>query len=376
MLHTSTQADRSAFYTANALKLGLFGSNCSSGRILTALPERWSGNWEDNLALARLADERGIEFLVPIGRWKGYGGESHHQDASFETITWATGLLANTQRITVFGTVHVPLFHPLIAAKQMVTADHVSHGRFGLNIVAGWNEDEFRMFGVVQKDHETRYEQAREWVEVITTAWERDDFDYTGAFYDLRGVREKPKPYGGTRPVIMNAGSTATGRAFAMRHSDLYFTSRFFAQSELQSMIEEVEGVNAAAREVGREVDVCTSVFVCCRPTRDEAEAYVRYAIEENADWEALDTLFEGRKHMAKSPADLQRLRAQMPRSVLGKAAIGDPDDVAAGLAIYAQAGLRGIGLTFVNFLTELPYFCDEVLPRLERMGVRVPLAP
>ena len=58
------------------------------------------------------------------------------------------GCSAHTKRITVFGTVHAPLFHPMIAAKQIVTADHVGEGRFGLNIVVGWNEGEFEMFGV------------------------------------------------------------------------------------------------------------------------------------------------------------------------------------------------------------------------------------
>ena len=55
------------------------------------------------------------------------------------------GLLA---RITVFGTVHAPLFNPVIAAKEMVTADHIGQGRFGLNLVVGWNEGEFEIFGV------------------------------------------------------------------------------------------------------------------------------------------------------------------------------------------------------------------------------------
>ena len=53
---------------------------------------------------------------------------------------------------------HAPLFHPLIAAKEMVTADHIGQGRFGLNIVAGWNEGEFEMFGVAQRAHHDRYE--------------------------------------------------------------------------------------------------------------------------------------------------------------------------------------------------------------------------
>src|ERR1700729_1704079 len=167
-------------YSGNKLQIGLFGPNCSSGRAVTLVPERWSGNWPDNKKLAVMADDAGIDFLLPIGRWKGYGGDTDYQGTTLETITWATGLLAATKRITVFGTVHVPLFHPVIASKQMVTADHVGEGRFGLNIVAGWNEDEFAMFGVDPKDHAGRYEQAYEWIDVISQIWSRDDFDFDG----------------------------------------------------------------------------------------------------------------------------------------------------------------------------------------------------
>jgi Luciferase-like monooxygenase len=122
--------DRMSMHNANKLKIGLFGANCSSGRAVTLVPERWSGSWPDNLKLARLADDVGIDFLLPIGRWKGYGGDTDYQGATLETITWATGLLALTKRVTVFGTVHAPLFNPVIAAKEMVTADHVG-GKVG-----------------------------------------------------------------------------------------------------------------------------------------------------------------------------------------------------------------------------------------------------
>ena len=50
---------------------------------------------------------------------------------------------------------------------------------------------------------------------------------------------------------------------------------------------------------------------------------------------------------------------------------VGDPDQIAKQLAELSNAGLRGIGFSFVNYLRELPYFCDEVLPRLERLGIR-----
>src|SRR5438067_13394146 len=96
-----SQRERAQMGSANRLKLGLFGANCSSGRAVTVVPERWSGSWPDCLKLARMADMARIEFMLPIGRWKGYGGDTDYQGATFETVTWACGLLAKTRRLTL-----------------------------------------------------------------------------------------------------------------------------------------------------------------------------------------------------------------------------------------------------------------------------------
>src|SRR4051794_41551242 len=121
-------SERTAMYSRNRLKLGLFGANCSSGRAVTLVPERWSGNWADCLALARMADEAGIEFILPIGRWKSYGGETDYQGATFEAVTWAGGLLPQTPRATPFGTGHAPLIAPFISCQQCATAQHIGEG--------------------------------------------------------------------------------------------------------------------------------------------------------------------------------------------------------------------------------------------------------
>src|SRR5437588_5354787 len=208
LARAGSMRDRIAMYNTNALKIGIFGANCSSGRSATTVPERWSASWPDCLRLARMADAAGIDFMLPIGRWTGYGGHTDFHGSTLETVTWAVGLLGATRRITVFGTVHAPLFHPLIAAKEFVTADHVGEGRFGVNLVVGWNEGEFEMFGVTQREHDARYAFAQEWLDVVKRAWsERGNFDFHGEFLDLKGVRAYPKPYGETRPIIMNAGS-------------------------------------------------------------------------------------------------------------------------------------------------------------------------
>src|SRR5579885_1298452 len=387
MLRDATSRQRTSMGNANRLKIGLFGSNCSSGRAVTMVPERWSGSWHDNLRLVRLADERGIDFMLPVARWKGYGGDTDYQGATRETMTWATGLLANSKRLTVFGTVHAPLFHPLIAAKEFVTADHVGEGRFGLNVVCGWNEGEFDMFGATLRDHETRYEYAQEWIDIVKRAWSEDEFDFDGKFFKLSGVRAKPKPFGDTRPVIMNAGRSGAGQAFALRNCDAFFTSTGALRLALAGtaddradvtaydrIVQHVRGFKNEARQLGREIDVFTQGQVICRPTQREAEDYYRYANVENADWAAIEQMLalknitrqntEAREYLAK-----RSLQAES--GIGGYPFVGTPDKVAEEFAAISRAGLRGIAISFVNYLKEAPYFCAEVLPRLARLGLR-----
>lgn len=372
-------SERLALGRGHRLKIGLFGMNCSGGRSMTTVPERWKADWDETLAMAQMADACGIDFLLPIGRWKGYGGETDWQGTTFETITWAAGLLGQTKRITVFGTVHVPLFHPVSAAKQMVTADHVGHGRFGLNVVAGWNEDEFAMFGVSGKDHVHKYEQAHEWMEAILRMWTTDDeFDFDGTYYQLRGVRSKPKPYGGTKPIMMNAGSSPEGQAFAIQNCDAFFTgvrmSTFDEQTgvmvpALDQAKARVAEVRARARALGREIGVFTRAEVTCRPTQAEAAAYYRYWVEEKADWGAVDHQMKISRHMTPDMPDYYERRKQ---HLHGFPIVGDPDRVAASLAELAEAGFDGVGISLVNYLDELPILRDEVLPRLVKLGVRM----
>ena len=368
----ATLRNRMAMYGNNRLQIGLFGANCSSGRAVTMVPERWSGNWPDNRRLARMADEAGIDFMLPIGRWKGYGGDTDYQGATLETITWASGLLASTSRITVFGTVHAPLFNPVIAAKEMVTADQIGEGRFGLNIVVGWNEGEFQMFGVTQREHEQRYEYAQEWIDVIKMIWsDKQDFDFEGTYLKLKGIRGKPKPCGGARPVIMNAGASPTGQAFAIRNCDAFFLQA--SRTSLDETAQRVAKAKDQAKQFGRELGVYTVGVITCKPTPKEAKDYYHHCIVEHADWSAVDGIL-GLKNISPQTVPMEEYltqRSHYAQGMGGLPIVGDPDDVARQLIDLSKAGLTGIAVSFVNYIDELPYFCDEVLPRLERAGIR-----
>jgi dimethylsulfone monooxygenase len=363
--------DRLALGSRNRLKLGLFGANCSSGRAVTKVPERWSGNWPDCLRLAQMADEAGIEFMLPIGRWKGYGGDTDYQGETWETVTWAAGLLAATRRLTVFGTVHAPLIHPVIAAKEFVTADHIGAGRFGLNVVCGSHEDEFEMLGATLREHDERYDYAQEWLDTIKRAWgEETAFDVEGRFIRLRKVRAKPKPFGGSRPIIMNAAISPTGQAFAIRNCDALFSST--QRGKLDAFAAHIANVKELARAQGRELDVYTVAVITCRPSQSEAEAYHHHCIIDNADWAAVDYILAMKGVTREAyPGDFEERRAHQANGMSGLPIVGDPERVAAELLQLSAAGARGVALSFVNYLDELPYFCAEVLPRLARAGFR-----
>jgi alkanesulfonate monooxygenase SsuD/methylene tetrahydromethanopterin reductase-like flavin-dependent oxidoreductase (luciferase family) len=357
------------------LKLGLFGSNCSNGRSYTTVPERWDASWEHNLELAQLADSVGLECVVPIARWKGYGGTSDVNGSSFESITWACGLLAGTQRVNVFCTVHVPLLHPLVAAKQMATADHVGKGRLGVNVVCGWNEDEFQMFGVAKHEHDDRYAQGEEWWSIIRRVWSGEGpFEFSGQFYSLSDVQGRPLPYAGQTPLMMNAGSSPRGREFAIAYSDMHFDG---VRSPEDSATR-IADTKRSAHAIGRDVQVWTPVGVICRPTTSQADAFINYLVE-HADWGALGHLVALHANDARGRTDIEgvhRRRGDEPteRQVLARGsycAIGDPDHVATELLRLHQVGFDGLVLNFLNYLDELPYFVQEVLPRLKSAGVR-----
>lgn len=366
-----------AMFNANKLKLGIFSPNCSGGMAVTTVPERWDASWDHNLALAKIADKAGIEFLLPIARWIGYGGSTNFQGHVLETITWATALLASTQRLSVFATAHTAFTHPIVAAKQFATMDQVGHGRFGLNVVCGWNKPEYDMFGLpLPSEHSARYAFGQEWFDIVNKIWQSDaPFDWDGAFFKLKHVYGAPKPVGGTLPPVMNAGSSGEGRDFAARNADFLFT----VLVDPEQGRKDVQSIKGDAKtRYGRDIDVFTTSYVVCRPTAKEAQEYHDHYANTHADWPAVDRLMELQGLHAKSfpPEAFKLFRNRFAAGHGVYPLVGDPDQVADELAKISEIGFAGTTITFVNYVDELPYFAAEVLPRLEAKGLRQKAAP
>lgn len=351
----------------NRFKLGVFAANADGGLTVTRVPERWPATWAGVVQAAQIADRAGIEFFLPIARWKGYGGETNARQHSYETLTFAAALAGVTERIGLFSTVHVPMAHPVLAAKALATIDQASGGRAGVNIVAGWNPDEFAMFGLDRVD--TPYDQAGEWISIIRRLHAATGpFDHDGQYYHLTGAQGLPGPAHGPIPVI-NAAFSPPGRDFAAAHADFLFTTF----KSIDAGRETIADVATRSAATGRAVKVFTTTHVVCRPSRAEAEDYYEHYAVTMADDGALDYMLSKQAANARNhDAETYRLHRKWFAGGAGTyPLIGTPDDIAEQMVDMSRAGFEGTTVSFVNFTDELPYFCDSVLPRLKAAGLR-----
>lgn len=352
----------------NRFKLGVFSANADGGLAMTTVPERWAARWSDTLTATQIADRAGLEFSLPIARWRGFGGTTHAREWSFETFTWAAGLAAATKHIGLFATVHVPLVHPVYAAKALATVDHISGGRVGLNIVCGWNPSEFAMFGVTPA--EKGYDMAAEWIEIIERAYASSEpFDFDGTYYRLKSVVSRPASLQRPRPVTMNAAFGAPGRNFAAQHCD-YLFSTF---TNVEDGRHHVDDMRARSAQFGRKVGVYTVLHVVCRETEKEARDYYDHYSITMADDAAVDEHMSKKKEFAHSH-DEEAFRIYRQRFAAGAGTyplVGTPEQIVAELLQVAAQGYAGAALSFVNYTYELPFFCDRVLPLMKQAGLR-----
>ena len=204
---------------------------------------------------------------------------------------------------------------------------------------------------------------------VVKKIWsETEPFDYRGKHFNLKHVGGKPKPWGGTRPILMSAGSSPAGRAFASRHVDCLF----MVISEEEKLGAEIAELRTGQDKLG----VFASGHLMCRATAKETREYYHYLVHEKGDWEAAETAIRKRLEGESRSLPQERMHAMMERFISGGGTfpvIGSYDEVATTLKRLSDAGLDGMALASVNYVQEMPVIRDEVLPRLERLGLRDP---
>jgi pyrimidine oxygenase len=354
------------------LELGLFLPNTRGGTIMaTGSPPQRMPTFALNAAITRLAEENGFEFVLAQSKWRGYGGEAQHWDYSLEAFTLVSALAAVTSRIRLYASVGVRAVHPVVAAKMGATIDDVSGGRFGLNIVAGWNQHEYAQMGLWAEDdyHRYRYAYADEYLQVVRALWADGRATHSGRFFKLEGCQSLPTP---AHPIpIVCAGQSEDALGFTARCADYSFVGR---QADTPERLGELTSrLSALAAEQGRQVGSYMLLTVIARAT--EAEA-----IAERDGFVASTDEAGVAEAMRISGLDPTRATRGELRSV-ARTFMGMPLCVSsyAGVAAYldaiARAGVTGVSLVFPDFEADLPRFIQEVVPLMESRGAPVAVA-
>ena len=369
------RSDTNPAFNGRKLKLGTFQTNLDSGCIMSGIEGRLDITWPNTVTLAKLADEMEFEALVPVARWRGFGGANDPQGPGFETYTWAAGIAASTAHCGVVSTSHVSLNHPIIAAKQCAAIDHISNGRFTLNIVCGWNEPEMEMFDMTLGRHEDRYARAEEWLTIVRRLWtEDDDFDHEGKFYRIRKGYLKPKPLQKPYPAIMNAGASERGRRFAAKNCDLVYTQLRTHDPEVCTA--HVASYHRLAREeYGRDIRVWTLAAIVQGETEKEAREFYDYYVREKGDWVAAGNVVAAmaaevnERHY--SPERAQAMAEMFVSGWGGHLLIGTKEQIVDGLVSLSRMGLDGVLLSWPRFEAGMREFRDVTLPLVKQAGLR-----
>lgn len=325
--------------------------------------------------------------------------------------------MAGVTRHLGFGvTANLSYEPPYLFARRMSTLDHLSEGRVGWNIVTGYLESGARAMGRSQQvEHDRRYDQADEYLEVLYKLWQgsweagavvsdRQRRVYAqpdkvhkvvhhGEFFDVEGYHLcEPSPQ--RTPLLFQAGSSARGLRFAGEHAECVFISG----NNKASTRAQVDKVRAAAVAAGRDpqaVKVFMGISVIVAPTEAEARAkhaeylahasaeagvahfasstgidFARFALDEPIPYmktNAIESAASKLRDNSLTRRDLLEQHALGGRYVL---LVGSPTQVADELLAWIdETGLDGLNLTRIVTPESYADFIDLVVPELQARG-------
>jgi FMNH2-dependent dimethyl sulfone monooxygenase len=288
--------------------------------------------------LLQKAERHGFDMTLIAAR---------HLGPDLEAWTLAAALATQTSTMELMVAAHPGINTPQMVAKMAASLDRISQGRCCLNIVNGWNEEEFETFGngawPVSEDE--RYARMDEYVQVIRGLFTQDPFTFEGSFYRVHNSRLPLKTRRMPSIPLYAASRSAAGKRTIAQFCDHWFVPdcRDFRlyQETCQLAVREIVQMNEMAGALGRQIGYGMSAHVVCAKTVEAARARAE-ALEEHGK------------------------RARYNRSsISGLAAglVGTPDLIAERIIRYKDMGL-GLMLFQFNPMEEgLDQFVSEVMP-------------
>jgi alkanesulfonate monooxygenase SsuD/methylene tetrahydromethanopterin reductase-like flavin-dependent oxidoreductase (luciferase family) len=261
----------------------------------------------------------------------------------------------------------LPLWHPIRLAEDIATVDVLSGGRVELGVGRGYLPFEFEGLGVDVAKNREMFDEA---LSILLAALSQDDFEYSGAFWDIPRLTVYPKPIQQPRPPIWMAATSPASIRSAVASGYHLATGTGALPDELK---QRSAYIDACARQSGRSAEALESAvnrFVfcsenpdACRIAIEEAQRQVRISQALSSGGYPVQGRIEGRKQDGELPPELWQERM----------IIGDPEQCLRRIRDLAGAGLSYIfglfhfgGLPHQMAVESLRLFISDVLPKLE----------
>jgi pyrimidine oxygenase len=350
------------------MEVGVFIPIGNNGWLISSTSPQYKPSFDLNKTVVQTAERHGLDFVLSMIKLRGFGGPTEFWDHNLDSLTLMAGLAAVTSRIRLFATVPTLAVPPAIAARMAVTIDSISHGRFGLNVITGWQRPEYSQMGIWPGDEYfgRRYDYAAEYVRVMRELWESGVSDFRGEFFQMDDCRLSPRP---SVPMkLICAGQSAAGMAFTARWADYNFMlgAGFNTPAACAPTVARMQ---RAATEAGRPI-ACFALFMIITGETD-AEAMAKWELYAGGvDTEAVEWMAQQGAADTRPNADTNvRQLTEATRAVnlnMGTL-VGSYAHVAAMLdELAAIPGMGGVMLTFDEFIGGTETFGTRIQPLMQ----------
>ncbi|MBN8942886.1 MAG: pyrimidine utilization protein A [Rhizobiales bacterium] len=347
------------------MNVGVFIPIGNNGWLISETAPQYMPTFDLNKEIVLKAEHYGLDFALSMIKLRGFGGKTGFWDHNLESFTLMAGLAAVTSRIQLFATAATLTMPPAIVARMASTIDSISNGRFGLNVITGWQKPEYSQMGLWPGDDyfSRRYEYLAEYVQILRDLWATGRSDRKSEFFQMDDCRVSPKPQGDMK--IICAGQSEAGMAFTAQHADYNFclgkglnTPTAFASV--------TDRLRAATDKTGRDVSCYVLMMIIADETDEAAMAkWERY--KAGADTEALAWLTVQGAADTKSGADTNVRQLADPTSAVNLnmgTLVGSYENVARMLDEVATVpGTGGVLLTFDDFIKGMDDFGKRIQP-------------
>jgi FMNH2-dependent dimethyl sulfone monooxygenase len=281
---------------------------------------------------------------------------------SLEAWTTAAGLAAVTEKIEIMTAIRPGFHNPAVTAKMAANIDHLSNGRFTLNIVSAWWEEEARQYNGIFTEHDERYDRTQEFIDVLKGMWKEDIFNYKGKFYEIKNAKLWPKPIQRPNPILYAGGESERGKQVISSSCDAY-VMHGGTVDEIEKKIENMKQLREAAGK-NQFTSFGMAAYVVCRET--EVEAYAE--LERITDVKESSAYDGYNDFVSKSQLEhqLQAYDYSVSNRGLRPNLIGTPEQIATKILEYEKVGLNLLLLQCSPQLEEMERFAKQVMPLVE----------